>query len=236
MIYSGIIAADGTQQRNDFQDRLDHFFNGEPLPPKDTGDRDQGLTAKEAQSRKAAEDAAILSAMDEIMLGDGTAAEALAESITPRFSMDPNFMTHDDDELPEKIYVKPILVSPYDRAFLKVRALESELASAQADDRPQIEADLVAANVKWDIEKNRDLDDRYRQFHLIDQHRAGEGREDRNTSRRNVRDQPNASLKEMSAEEQQAHRKAQKAASARKSRAKAKQFPGQKIKPNDIPY
>jgi len=113
-----------------------------------------------------------------------------------------------DDDIPEKIYVQPNWVSPHDRAFVKVRALEAELEKATADDRPQIEAELKAANAAWEIEKVRALDDRFRWFHLVSRWRANEGRDTYNASRR-TRAKPNAAPKDMSGEERKTHRRAQ---------------------------
>lgn len=112
----------------------------------------------------------------------------------------------DDGDHGEIIYDSPAYVSPYDKCFLRVRSLEAQLMAALPDEVPQIEADLRKANEKWNVEKERALDDRHREFQRIDRWRAEEGREDHNAARRKVRSEPNADLKDMSEADREDHK------------------------------
>lgn len=70
---------------------------------------------------------------------------------------------------------------------------------------------------------NASDDETLQEWERIDAYRAGEGREDYNASRRQVRDEPNANLKSMTAQEKAAHKREQ--ARVRKQRSRAKQVP-----------
>lgn len=195
------------QEREGFNDRLNNFFSGELLPSKHTVDFDTGANLEQVNRRSIDELERAIKVLDD--LDDDTPAEF----ITARFHMG----GCGDEEVAEKIYDVPNFVSRYEKCFTRVRALEAQLENANVDQQPEILNELLEANAAFDIEKGRALDDRYRKFHLVDNWRNGEGRDDYNKKRRNTRDTANTSLKDMSEVERAAHRLAQKADSKWKS-------------------
>ncbi|SLN62202.1 hypothetical protein PEL8287_03387 [Roseovarius litorisediminis] len=183
----------------EFDSRLECFFNGDPIPPKDAVDFDVGSRIEEFRLRDIEQFEIAMSALDDLD------CESPADMITAKFYT----CAYDPDEEPvDRIYEAPTMVSRYDKCFARVRALEAQLEKANPNDAPRVAADLKAANAAWDIEKERGLNDRFRKFHLIDGWRSGEGRDGYNTARRTKRSEPNTILQGMSEEERKEHKRA----------------------------
>lgn len=180
----------------DFGSRLDSFFNGEPMPPKQAADLDVGGTAEQVEQRKVEEFENAMSALDD--LDDDT----IPDAILARFYVgDPG-----DIEPIEKTYDPINPACRYGKAFARVRALEARLDGVDPDNAHNVTADLEAAYRAWNVEKERALDDRFRKFHLVNNWRANEGRNKYNASRRKVRDKPNAKVSDMTPEERARHK------------------------------
>lgn len=192
-----------------FNTRLDNFFSDEAMPPERTADLDAGATAEQIELRKVDEFEGAISVLDDL---DN---DTIPDAIMARFYV----ADHSEVAPVEKTYDPVNPACRYSKAFARVRALEARLSDVDPDSAHKVAAELEAAYEAFNVEKERALDDRHRKFHLVDTWRAGEGRETFNASRRTTRDQPNAVLADMTPEERAAHRRAQKAASARKRRA-----------------
>jgi hypothetical protein len=133
-----------------------------------------------------------------------------------------------DLEAQEKNLVRAAYLNPFERAVATVAELEAKLSAPQVNSvvRLGLILSLKIANDKVRIARDRSIGNVYPQFWKADAHRAGDGRLKYNARRRNVRREPNADritpaeLAAMSDEQLAAHRRAQKAKSAKKNRAK----------------
>lgn len=101
-------------------------------------------------------------------------------------------------------------LTAYDRRRNELRELEAKrdaiLAKAEitAEDRARLvklSPLIESAKIRFDREGERAKDDLWRKRRSIDEWRAGEGREQRNQSRRKVRAEPNADLSELTPEQ-----------------------------------
>jgi hypothetical protein len=91
-----------------------------------------------------------------------------------------------------RIEKEPTRMSRYDRAFVKKRTLQSKYdAEADLHKKQLIGLQLAKAKKVLATELERGADETWRERDRIDEWRAGAGRDERNTSRRNVRIKPN---------------------------------------------
>lgn len=185
-----------------FSSRLESFFSGAPMLEKTWVDYDAGGTGNR---HKATEDSLIHEF--DVAMAEVTGATP-PEPITA--ALYTGYYHHSDDinhaEQFELTYDEPAYVSPYDKAFTLVRSLEAQLESADPNQVHGIKVALRDANAKWDIEKERALDDRQRKIQLISRWRA-ENPDSYNATRRKVRTVANANLSDMTPEQQAAHKK-----------------------------
>lgn len=189
--------ADGEPDADDFSDRLDAFFQGEVAPRARRG-LSIGAGAEEVRRREDAEIKNFERELDKLLTEEEPAAPAARERRV-------YFQDGQDDF--ERICGEPTL-TPYDKA--RQRVIEAEIlrdvAKPGSDDFHEAMADLAEARRKLKIEQQRALDDGWRKLREIDEHRKGKGRDDYNTSRRSVREEPNARTREMTPDELKQHK------------------------------
>jgi hypothetical protein len=113
-----------------------------------------------------------------------------------------------------------IRLTPYDRRRLELRKLEAKrdaiLANPELSDRDRrrlaiVQFQVSKAQARMDLELDRDRDEGWRKLHAIDEWREGDGREQRNTSRRKVRNHANDNLSELTDVEKIKRKKYQRA-------------------------
>jgi len=116
----------------------------------------------------------------------------------------------DESEFPTKIY-DPVRHTPWDRARAKELAAEQHL-SAQKEGT----LEYAVAKNRYDdalrlrkIEDERDSDPDFRKYRAIDADRAGLGRDEYNSSRRNKRTTPNIDLSDKTEAEKKKHKQEQ---------------------------
>ena len=196
------------------RERLSAFFAGAPVPTNYT--LDLGATTEQIAARNAA----TLSELDDLVT-----CTATPEQITPsapEIEDEPTWEIIEDEPVP----------TPYDRARMAVRAVEAERAACVPETEEYAEATgrLIVARLKLKLELDRDGDDEWRKRRRIDEHRAGEGREEYNTCRRKVRPEPNVRLTDMAAAERAAHENTLNADRVWKSKKRKAGWTEEKIK------
>ena len=172
--------------------RLDAFFSGKA---PDRGSRD--LTVGIDDDARLQSQADKLDEALALHLGDLDASEAVTPPVVTAEPIDDTY---------ERIDYAPAL-TPYDKA--RTRKTEAEVwrdvCEPGSDEYHRAMADLAEANRALKVEVERATDDGWRKRRAIDIHRAGEGREEYNSSRRKVRPQPNARRQDMTPEERKNH-------------------------------
>lgn len=123
--------------------------------------------------------------------------------------------SQDDYDNEGPIYPE-VKLTAYDRRRIELRELETQRdviqSKAELDDRDRqtlaaLAPVIAKAQQRFEREGKRAQDDLWRKRRGIDAHRAGEGREEYNAKRRNVRLQPNADLSDMTAEQKAQYEK-----------------------------
>lgn len=153
---------------------------------------------------------AMLAAIDNPQKADGQEnGPEIAQAPRPRPRGFVGTFQDPDPNDPDVIIEQPKL-TPYDRRRMELRELEAKrdaiLAGGEVSDDDQRRLAALAplineARKRFDLECKRATDDLWRERRSIDDWRAGEGREERNKSRRKVRTAPNADLSAMTPEE-----------------------------------
>lgn len=195
----------------EFNDRLDAFFFGRPMPIPTTlriGPTDAEIAARETvalDALRAKNGGPSIDPLDEL--------EALIGSSPQPTSP---LTQAEADEIRATIeYVDmPSRPTPFGRAAAALREAEVE-RDAAAPDSPEHHAALAkvaSAKARYKQELQRSLDDGFRQLRAIDEYRmTDEGREERNRGLRKKREEPNQSLAGMTDAEKAVHRAAKAA-------------------------
>lgn len=169
---------------NLFDDEAAPAAEPTPAPGDELIDQDTVLTPNDLAALDAA-----LSELDE---------PATAPTVEP---------TPAPDDEPDVVRIDhaPIL-TPYDKARNAVAEAEVWLDDQTPGTKEYHEAmaELAEAKRRLKAEQGRATDDGWRKRRAIDEHRAGEGREEYNATRRK-RDKPNARLKDMTPEQRMQH-------------------------------
>ncbi|MGA0539041.1 hypothetical protein [Neotabrizicola sp. VNH66] len=131
-----------------------------------------------------------------------------------------------------------VKLTPYDKRRLALRELEAKRdtitakgeLTAEDQTRLAVLAPLIdKAQALFDREGQRAKDDTSRKHRGIDKWRAGDGREQRNQSRRKVRAEPNADLSELTPEQKNRRKLDQVADSRWMKRKRADGWPEPRI-------
>ena len=125
----------------------------------------------------------------------------------------PTLPTDDDDEGP---FYEVSRLTPYDRRFTELRALEAKRDAIKANvvltDKHMrtlavLSLEIEVAQRRFRLESARSLDDVWRRRRSIDEWRAEIGRDQYNCSRRKVRSSPNRDLSDMSSDQKAQYEK-----------------------------
>lgn len=206
----------------EFHERHERFLSGE-APIIDTGDLSLGPSDK------------IIKAREDAILDDLNACFTTGNSGSiPELQPKGIIWSESDSAEVEKIYDEPSKPTPYERAFIALRAAESAVKGLSQESSEYYEAmsRLAVARRNFRTETDRAPDENWRTLRRTDVWRGGDGRKEYNQDRRKVRAKPNtdkATMAAMSEEERNAHTNAQKADSAWVKRKSAAGWSEEKI-------